>query len=122
MAAGADHIFAIKGNQGTDYEDLYLLFEGFVQANYEGAVFETARSHSQAHGRNEFRQVFVVKEIRLSQLFAARRRLEGLKISSQTPDRAERRSKNRSLYKLLHQQLGCRGNGNSQGDPCPLAD
>jgi predicted transposase YbfD/YdcC len=60
--AGADYIFAIKGNQGTVYEDLHLLFEGFEQANYEGVVFETARSYSETPGRNEFRQVFVVKE------------------------------------------------------------
>jgi predicted transposase YbfD/YdcC len=62
VAAGANYIFAIKGNQGTVYEDLHLLFEGCEQDNYEGVVFETARSHSEAHGRNEFRQVFVVKE------------------------------------------------------------
>lgn len=60
--AGADYIFAIKGNQGTVYEDLQLLFEGFEQDNYAGVNFETARSHSEAHGRTEFRQVFVVKE------------------------------------------------------------
>lgn len=62
VEAGADYIFAIKGNQGTMQEDLHLLFEGFEQVNYEGVVFETARSHAEAHGRNEFRQVFVVKE------------------------------------------------------------
>jgi predicted transposase YbfD/YdcC len=62
VEAGADYIFAIKGNQGTVYEDLQLLFEGFEQDNYEGVVFETAKSHSEAHGREEFRQVFVVKD------------------------------------------------------------
>jgi predicted transposase YbfD/YdcC len=62
VSAGADYIFAIKGNQGTVYEDLHLLFEGFEQDNYQGVVFETARSYSDAHDRNEFRQVFVVKE------------------------------------------------------------
>ena len=62
VEAGADYIFAIKGNQGTVYEDLQLLFEGFEQDDYQGVVFETAKSHSQAHGREEFRHVFVVKE------------------------------------------------------------
>jgi predicted transposase YbfD/YdcC len=62
VEAGADYIFAIKGNQGTVYEDLQLLFEGLEQDDYQGVVFETAKSHSQAHGREEFRHVFVVKE------------------------------------------------------------
>ena len=39
-----------------------LLFEGFEQTNYEGVIFETVKSHSEAHGREEFRHIFVVKE------------------------------------------------------------
>lgn len=62
VEAGADYIFAVKGNQGTVYEDLHLLFEGFEQTNYEGVIFETLKSHSEGHGREEFRHIFVVKE------------------------------------------------------------
>src|SRR6266496_2857004 len=62
VEAGADYIFAVKANQGTVYEDLQLLFEGFEQTNYEGVIFETVKSHSEAHGREEFRHIFVVKE------------------------------------------------------------
>ena len=62
VEAGADYIFAVKANQGTVYEDLQLLFEGFEQTNYAGVMFETVKSHSEAHGREEFRHIFVVKE------------------------------------------------------------
>lgn len=62
VEAGADYVFAVKGNQGTIYEDLHLLFEGFEQTNYEGVIFETVKDHSEAHGREEFRHIFVVKE------------------------------------------------------------
>ena len=62
VEAGVDYIFAVKGNQGTAYEDLYLLFVGFEQTNYEAVSFETVKSHSEAHGREEFRHIFVVKE------------------------------------------------------------
>lgn len=62
VEAGADYIFAVKGNQGTVYEDLQLLFEGFEQTNYEAVSFETLKSHTEAHGRTEFRHIFVVKE------------------------------------------------------------
>ena len=51
VAAGADYIFAIKGNQGTVYEDLNLLFDGFEQDNYVGVSYDTAKSYAQVHGR-----------------------------------------------------------------------
>src|SRR5215207_2875282 len=62
VTAGAEYIFAIEGNQGTVYEDLNLLFEGFEQDNYEGVNYDTAKSYAQGHGREELRQVFLVKE------------------------------------------------------------
>jgi predicted transposase YbfD/YdcC len=62
VTAEADYIFAVKGNHATLLEDLQQLFEGFEQENYAGVVFETAKSISEAHGRREIRQLFVVKE------------------------------------------------------------
>jgi predicted transposase YbfD/YdcC len=62
VAAQADYIFAVKGNHRTLHEDLHLLFEGFEQDEYRQVLFETAKSISQVHGRDEIRQVFVVKE------------------------------------------------------------
>jgi predicted transposase YbfD/YdcC len=61
IEADANYIFAIKGNQGTVYEDLNLLFEGFEQDNYAGVSYETAKSYAQGHDREELRQVFLVK-------------------------------------------------------------
>lgn len=63
VAAEADYIFAVKGNHGTLHEDLQLLFEGFEQDNYREVLFATTKSISQAHGRDEIRHVFVVKEV-----------------------------------------------------------
>lgn len=60
--AQADYIMAVKGNQGTLYEDLQLLFEGFEEALYQSVNYETARRANQGHGREEYRQVWVVSE------------------------------------------------------------
>lgn len=58
--AQADYIMAVKGNQGTLHEDLKLLFEGFVAQMYQQVDYDTARATTQAHGREEYRQVWVV--------------------------------------------------------------
>ena len=60
--AQADYIMAVKGNQGTLYEDLKLLFEGFETEMYQGVGYDTARTTNQAHGREEYRQVWVVTD------------------------------------------------------------
>jgi predicted transposase YbfD/YdcC len=60
--AQADYIMAVKGNQGTLFEDLKLLFEGFETEMYEAVDYDTARSTTQAHGREEYRQVWVVTD------------------------------------------------------------
>lgn len=60
--AQADYIFAVKANQGTLYEDLAFLFEGFEAQAYQDVVFETAKQVSEGHDRREIRQVFVVSE------------------------------------------------------------
>jgi predicted transposase YbfD/YdcC len=62
VTAEADYIFAVKGNHATLLEDLQLLFDGFEQDNYDGVLFETVKSISEAHGRHELRHLFVVKE------------------------------------------------------------
>ena len=58
--AQADYIMAVKGNQGTLFEDLKLLFEGFETEMYQAVDYDTARTTSQAHGREEYRQIWVV--------------------------------------------------------------
>jgi predicted transposase YbfD/YdcC len=62
VAADADYIMAVKGNQGTLYEDLHLLFEGFEEAFYQDVSHQTAKMTGQGHGRQEYRQVWVVSE------------------------------------------------------------
>ena len=52
----------MKANQGTLYEDLAFLFEGFEAQAYQDVVFETAKQVSEGHDRREIRQVFVVSE------------------------------------------------------------
>lgn len=60
--AQADYILAVKANQGTLYEDLVDLFEGFEADAYREVVFQTAQQTSNGHGREEFRQVWVVSQ------------------------------------------------------------
>lgn len=60
--AQADYVMAVKGNQGTLYEDLQLLFEGFEDEWYQSVQYETARCTNQGHGREEYRKVWVVSE------------------------------------------------------------
>jgi predicted transposase YbfD/YdcC len=60
--AQADYILAVKGNQATLFEDLKNLFEGFEYDHYQNVVYETANLSTQGHGRNEYRQVWVVSE------------------------------------------------------------
>jgi predicted transposase YbfD/YdcC len=62
VKAEADYIFAVKGNHGTVYEDLQLLFEGFEEDAYQGVIYETATQVSQAHGRHETRQLTTVTQ------------------------------------------------------------
>lgn len=60
--AQADYILAVKGNQGTLLEDLKNLFEGFEYDQYQDVIYETAHLSNQGHGREEYRQVWVVSE------------------------------------------------------------
>lgn len=58
--AQADYIMAVKGNQGTLYEDMELLFAGFEEVAYASVEYETTRKTNEGHGRDEYRQVWVV--------------------------------------------------------------
>lgn len=60
--AEADYILAVKKNQGTLYEDLENLFEGFAYEHYQDVIYETAKSENDGHDRQEYRQVWVVSE------------------------------------------------------------
>lgn len=62
VAAKADYILAVKKNQGTLYEDLKMLFEGFESALYQGVKYQTTQQESNGHDRQEFRQVWIVSQ------------------------------------------------------------
>ena len=58
----ADYILSVKANQGTLYEDLVDLFQGFEADAYREVMFETAQQTRKGHGREEYRQVWVVSQ------------------------------------------------------------
>lgn len=60
--ADADYILPIKPNQGTLYEDLTLLFDGFEVDNYTDVHYDTAKQVSEGHDRREIRQCWVVHD------------------------------------------------------------
>jgi predicted transposase YbfD/YdcC len=60
VTAQADYIMAVKGNQGTLYEDIQELFAGFEDEMYQNVEYETAQRVNQGHGREEYRQLWVV--------------------------------------------------------------
>jgi predicted transposase YbfD/YdcC len=58
----ADYVLPVKENQGTLYEDLQELFDGFEQENYVEVPYDTAKHLSEGHDRREIRQCWVVTE------------------------------------------------------------
>jgi predicted transposase YbfD/YdcC len=62
VMANADYILSVKDNQGTLYEDITLLFDGFETENYRDVVYDTAKQVSEGHDRHEIRQCWVVQQ------------------------------------------------------------
>jgi len=60
--ADADYILAVKKNQGTLYEDLEMLFDGFEEEHYQSVSYQTAQKTNEGHDRQEYRQVWVVTD------------------------------------------------------------
>jgi len=58
----ADYILPVKGNQGTLYEDIEMLFDGFEAENYQNVAFDTFKQVSEGHDRREIRQCWVVAQ------------------------------------------------------------
>lgn len=76
--AEADYIMAVKGNQGTLYEDLKLLFDGFEEEMYQDVQYDTAQTSQQAHGRDEYRQIRVVTAPEYRQYLRQHKKWTGL--------------------------------------------
>lgn len=62
LQRGADYVFPVKANQGSLYEDLQDLFDGFEAENYQQVVYDTAKQVSEGHARRELRQCWVVTQ------------------------------------------------------------
>lgn len=62
LQQGADYLLPVKANQGTLYEDLQDLFDGFETENYQQVVYDTARQVSEGHQRREIRQCWLVTQ------------------------------------------------------------
>jgi len=62
VEGGADYILAVKKNQGTLYEDLAMLFDGFEETHYQQVLYATSQHENNGHDRQEFRQIWVVTE------------------------------------------------------------
>jgi len=58
----ADYLLPVKANQGTLYEDLQDLSDGFEAENYQQVVYDTAKQVSEGHNRRELRQCWVVSQ------------------------------------------------------------
>ncbi len=62
IEAGADYILPVKDNQGTLYEDMILLFDGFETEEYTNVIYDTAKQTIAGHDRREIRQCWVVQQ------------------------------------------------------------
>lgn len=60
--AQADYILPVKENQGTLYEDVQMLFDGFEEAHYLAVPHETYKQVTEGHDRREIRQGWVVTQ------------------------------------------------------------
>jgi predicted transposase YbfD/YdcC len=62
VRANADYILAVKKNQGTLYQDIKMLFDGFEENHYQSVSYQTAHRTNDGHDRHEYRQVWVVTD------------------------------------------------------------
>jgi predicted transposase YbfD/YdcC len=62
VEADADYILPVKDNQGTLYEDMILLFDGFETEEYGHVLYDTAKWVTEGHDRREIRQCWVVQQ------------------------------------------------------------
>jgi predicted transposase YbfD/YdcC len=58
----ADYVLAVKGNQGTLYEDIEELFTGAEEVAYREVVYDYARTVNKGHGRIEIRQCWAIDD------------------------------------------------------------
>lgn len=59
----ADYVLALKGNQGTAYEEITTFFEGALAKQFQGLAHDFAETVEADHGRVEVRRVWCTPEI-----------------------------------------------------------
>jgi predicted transposase YbfD/YdcC len=58
----ADYVLAVKGNQGTLYEDIEDLFKGAEEVQYREVACDHARTVNKGHGRIEIRECWAIDD------------------------------------------------------------
>ena len=62
ILAQADYLLAVKENQGQLHEDVSDLFQGTEEFNFEGVLYDYARTVNKNHGRLETRQCWAITD------------------------------------------------------------
>jgi predicted transposase YbfD/YdcC len=60
---GADYVLALKGNQGTLFEEVKCLFDSALQKNFRGLDYDFCESVDGDHGRVEVRRVWCTSAV-----------------------------------------------------------
>ncbi len=63
VAAGADYVLAVKGNQEELYRDIQSVFLEAMETDFEGLEHDYHEVRSQGHGRQETRQYWLLNEL-----------------------------------------------------------
>lgn len=56
----ADYLLALKGNQGSLYEEVKTFFEATIATNFVGVAHDYVEAYDAGHGRIEYRQCWVI--------------------------------------------------------------
>lgn len=62
LEQGGDYVFALKGNQGTLFEDVQLLFDDLEESRYTAYDYDTDRKTDKDHGRIEVRHCWTISD------------------------------------------------------------
>jgi predicted transposase YbfD/YdcC len=63
MARGADYVLALKGNQGSLFEDIQWLFQSAQASGFADVAHSIAQSVDKGHGRIEIRRCWTLSEL-----------------------------------------------------------
>jgi len=63
IARGADYVLALKGNQGSLFEDVQWLFQSAQASGFADVAHSIAQSVDKGHGRIEIRRCWTLSEL-----------------------------------------------------------